>query len=315
MKRIALNFSLIFFLSPLIQQGYACVTPVLAGETSKTESISLETPNTFDNKNYTDELGRRQGYWIILGFSSSDDGYMANQKVEEGEYIDNKRSGLWKKFYPSGGIQSEINYVENHPYGSYITYYPNNRVEEAGYWTANKNTGDFKRFYENGQLAQEFNFNSHGKRDGLQKYYYPDGTLQCAVEIDNGVAHGSYKVYYPNGELLEEKRMTNGEVEPGSSMGYNSSKPIKKEINLPELSRDETTPNKSDQPNLAEFKSNGFNTLYNNNKQITQVGDFVEGRLWNGKWYKYDEDGILRRHEVYKEGRFIGYGIIDDSNK
>ncbi len=299
MKRFPLTF--LFFLT-LIFLSYPAGADAVYGQSAI-------------KQNYTDNQGRRQGYWIILGSLSSDDGYNANQKVEEGEYLDNKRTGVWKKYYPTGSLQSEINYLENHPYGHYTTYYPNNRVEESGYWTANKNTGDFKRFHENGKLAQDFNFNSHGKRDGEQKYYYADGTLQCTVEIDNGVAHGMYMLYYPNGELREEKRITNGEVEKESVKTFTLDKAPKGEITVPKLSAEETTPNKSDRPNLAEFKATGSNTLYNRNKQITQVGHFLEGRLWNGKWYKYDENGILRRVEVYKEGRFIGYGIIDDSIK
>ena len=277
---------------------------------------AVDIPSQSDVKqNYTDNQGRRQGYWIILGSFSSEDGYNTNQKVEEGEYLDNKRTGVWKKYYPTGSLQSEINYIENHPYGAYSTYYPNNRLEESGYWTANKNTGDFKRFHENGNLAQEFHFNSRGKRDGVQKYYYPDGTLQCSVEVDNGVAHGEYLLYYPNGELRQEKRITNGDVEKESIKTFTLAKPLKTPFIMPALPAEETTPDRSDRPNLDEFKATGSNTLYNRNRQITQVGHFIEGRLWKGKWYKYDENGILRRVEVYREGRFIGYGIIDDSNK
>ena len=265
-------------------------------------------------QNHTDKEGFRQGYWILHGGISTDDGYGPTQKVEEGEYLDNKRTGTWKKYYPTGVLQSEIDYIENHPYGSYITYYHNSKVEEAGFWAANKNTGDFKRFHENGKLAQEFNFNAKGKRDGVQKYYFPNGQLQCSVEIESGVAHGDYILYYANGEKREEKRITNGEVEAESIKTYELIKPIKPFAQAPELSQEETTPRKDDRPNLGIFKDTGFNTLYNRNKQITQVGDFVEGRLWNGKWHKYNEDGILQRVEVYRAGRFIGYGIIDDSN-
>ena len=144
--------------------------------------------------------------------------------------------------------------------------------------------------------------------------YYPNGQLQLSVELDNGVAHGEYKSYYPDGSLKEEKRLTNGEVEPGSEKKYEAKRTFKIEEEIPDLPVSETTPNHSDAPNLKEFKETGFNTLYNRNKQMTQVGNFVDGRLWNGKWYKYDENGILRKVEVYKDGRFIGYGIIDESN-
>lgn len=265
-------------------------------------------------QNYTDKQGLRQGYWVLYGSIGNETGYSSKQIVEEGEYLDNKRTGVWKKYYPTGALQSEINYLENHPYGPYITYYPNERIEESGFWAGNKNTGDFKRFHENGNLAQKFYFNAKGKRNGVQEYYFPDGTLQCKVEIENGVAHGEYLLYYPTGELREQKRITNGEVEPESVIKFEPKKPIKEVFETPVLSREETTPKHTDKPNLDIFKSTGFNTLYNRNQQITQVGDFLEGRLWNGKWHKYDENGILQRVEVYRNGRFIGYGIIDDSN-
>ena len=298
MKRFQINFYFVFLISALS----------LVAEPSYSNA---QNPSI---KNHTDKEGFRQGYWVLSGGISSDDGYGAAQKVEEGEYLDNKRTGTWKKYYPTGVLQSQIDYIENHPYGSYITYYPNSKVEEAGFWAANKNTGDFKRFHENGQLAQEFKFNPKGKRDGVQKYYFSNGELQCSLEIENGVAHGDYFLYYANGEKREKKRITNGEVELGSIQTYALAKPLKNISAAPELSREETTPQKTDKPNLGIFQDTGFNTLYNRNKQITQVGDFLEGRLWNGKWHKYDENGILNRVEVYRDGRFIGYGIIDDSN-
>lgn len=32
----------------------------------------------------------------------------------------------------------------------------------------------------------------------------------------------------------------------------------------------------------------------------------------DGKWFKYDENGILIRIEIYKDGRYIGDGVIDE---
>lgn len=278
-------------------------------------SISiLRTTQDGTSQNVTDTNGLRQGYWKIMGAMSIEEGYKNGQIIEEGAYIDNKRQGLWKKYYPTGSLRSEITYSENHPYGYYTTYYADGKTEEEGYWKANKNTGEFKRFHENGKPAQVFTFNSKGKRDGVQNYYYPNGKLQLSVELDNGVAHGDYKSYYPDGTLKEEKRLTNGEVEPGSVKTYEPKREFKIADETPDLPKSETIPSHADTPNLAEFQETGFNTLYNRNKQMSQVGDFIDGRLWNGKWYKYDENGILRKVEVYKEGRFIGYGIIDESN-
>ncbi len=264
--------------------------------------------------NYTDSSGLRQGYWQITGDISIEEGYRKNQVIEEGEYLNNKREGLWKKYYPTGSLRSEINYSDNHPYGDYKTYYPEGNIEEEGTWLSNRNIGTFKRYHENGKIAQEFNFNTAGKREGEQTYYYATGVCQMKVELDNGVVHGLYKTFYPDGSPMEEMRMTNGVIEEGSLVAYKPKKKVKTDVEMPTLPRTETRPNTTDKPNLAEFKESGFNTLYNKDKQVTQVGEFQEGRLWNGKWYRYNENGILKRVEVYKNGRFIGYGIIEDSN-
>ncbi len=266
-------------------------------------------------ENFTDSNGMRQGFWRITGAMSEEVDYKKGQIVEEGHYVDNKRHGIWTKFYPSGKIKSEITYKNNLPRGPYKVYYLNGVLEEEGDWQANKNIGDFKRFHENGKLAQEFFFTSNGKRDGMQKYFYENGEIQMSIEVDLGVAHGLLQTYYPTGEPKEEKRIVNGEVEEGSTKKYPSHKEISNMPEMPDVPRQETIPDKSDKPNLEEFKQTGFNTLYNKNKQITQVGEFKEGRLYNGKWHRYDVNGLLKKVEVYKGGKFIGFGVIEDTDK
>ncbi|MCA1762697.1 MAG: hypothetical protein LC664_06870, partial [Flavobacteriales bacterium] len=215
--------------------------------------------------------------------------------------------------YPNGEVRSEITYESNRPFGDYTIYHPNGKVEEKGFWKGNKNTGEFKRYHENGKIARDFNFNSSGKRNGAQKYYYPNGRLQMQVEIENGVAHGMMKSYYPDGSKKLEQRLTNGEIEAESVKSFEPRSKEFAEIEVPVIPQKETIPVK-DKPNYDVFRESGHNTLYNKNKQLSQVGEFKDGRLWEGKWYRYDQDGLLRKVEVYKEGRFIGYGIIEDPN-
>jgi len=267
-----------------------------------------------EKENFTDSTGKRQGYWRITGALSIEEGYKKATIVEEGEYIDNKRHGLWVKYYPTGSIASEITYELNKPKGYYATYYPNGEMEETGFWKENKNVGSFERFYENGQTAQEFYFTKEGKRNGVQNYYYKNGQLKMSVEVENGVAHGMMTTYYRDGSKKLEQRLTNGKVEKASIVEYEPKAGLSADISIPELPAEETKPVK-DKPNLDTFKENGFNTLYNRNIQVSQVGEFKDGKLQNGKWYRYDVNGLLKKVEIYKNGRFIGYGIIEDSNK
>lgn len=267
-----------------------------------------------EKENYTDSSGKRQGYWRITGALSIEEGYKKSTIVEEGEYIDNKRQGLWVKYYPTGMKASEITYERNKPKGYYATFYPNGQMEETGFWNENKNVGIFERYYENGQVSQEFNFTKEGKRNGVQNYYYENGQLKMTVEVENGVAHGLMKTFYKDGSKKLEQRLTNGQVEEGSVKKYEPKEDVIAKVSIPELPTEETKPVK-DKPNLETFKENGFNTLYNRNIQVSQVGEFKDGKLWNGKWYRYDINGLLKKVEIYKSGRFIGYGIIEDSNK
>jgi antitoxin component YwqK of YwqJK toxin-antitoxin module len=50
----------------------------------------------------------------------------------------------------------------------------------------------------------------------------------------------------------------------------------------------------------------GKHTLYNKSRMITQKGTFKYGKLWEGKWFRYDENGFLGCIELYVEGEYIG---------
>jgi predicted sulfurtransferase len=55
---------------------------------------------------------------------------------------------------------------------------------------------------------------------------------------------------------------------------------------------------------------NGYNKVYNLNDEIWQDGDFRSGALWNGKLYVYDEDGILLKVRVFKNGYYNSDGQL-----
>jgi antitoxin component YwqK of YwqJK toxin-antitoxin module len=257
--------------------------------------------------NQYDEQGRKTGHWVIKGHMINATNYKPDQKVEEGEYVANKREGLWKKYHTNGELKSEINYRSNRPSGPYKLYFPSGILEEDGNWIDERNTGEFKRYHPNGKVAQEFIFEDNGLRTGLQKYYYDNGQLELEVEIVKGLEEGLMRRYYPNGDVMEEKMLSGGVVKKGTVKKY-----PKKAIEEVEPERPSAVEvkhsvrNTEDKPNLDVFKFNGRNTLYNKNRQVTQIGEFKEGRLWNGKWRHYNKNGLLEKIEIYKEGVYIG---------
>ncbi len=279
--------------------------------------IGSLTAATFSDviSNAFDENGRKTGYWVIDGSIKKMPGYGPDQIIEEGNYIANKKEGLWKRYFANGNIQSEITFIHNIPNGYYKTYFDNGNIEEEGNWVNNRNTGNFTRYYPNGMVAQEFRFTEGGLRDGVQKYYYENGQMELLVNIKKGKEDGKMVRYYPNGDIKEEVKFDEGSVKEGSRKKFIMNQPeekVKETKVVPEIVS-KPVEGAKEKPNLAVFNSTGTNTLYNKNKLISQKGYFKNGRLWNGKRYKYDDNGLLEAIEIYKKGKFIGYGVIDES--
>lgn len=266
--------------------------------------------------NRTDGNGLRQGFWIIKGYMVDEPGYSANVTVEEGHYINGTKEGHWKRYYPSGQLRNEITYRNGTPYGPYTIYYPNGQIEERGNWHRNKNVGEFERFYEDGQKQQEFYFSDSGKRNGTQTYYHDNGQIALVVDVINGKEDGEMHRFNPDGKLKETKVLSGGELEPGSIRKYRNAPHQRSTVATENASLTVDAVAEEAQPNDAyRFEPNGHNILYNKAQQITQAGEFKNGRLHNGRWYRYNPNGLLVKIEIYQEGRYLGTGVIDDSDK
>ncbi len=266
-----------------------------------------------DTINRIDANNLKQGLWKIFNRTKNLPGYEPDQLVEEGAYKDSRKVGIWKRFFPNGNMQDEIEYSNNRPNGYYKTYFENGQVQEEGTWKNNRNIGAFKRYYENGQVSQDFKFNESGKRDGEQKYFYENGQLMIEGVWDGGKESGIVKEYYETGDIKAEKNFAGGVLDPESTKTYEPKKPIK-EKEEPKVASNVTV-EKNEKPNPAvtsKFDGNGYAKLFNLNKQVSKDGVFKNYKLIDGKWYKYDDNGILIRIEIYKDGKYIGDGVIDE---
>jgi len=230
----------------------------------------------YSSTNEVDEAGLRQGYWVVYGHMSKENGYAESDVVEEGVYADDLKIGVWKRYYPSGKLKSEITFENNRPIGKYTLYYENGVIEEQGNWQKSKNIGEFKRNYENGEPHQEFVFSDSGKRNGLQVYYHSNGNIALEVKLVNGKETGIMKRYDEDGNLTEEKTFSDGTYRKGSTIRHNETKeeyiPKPADVQLDSGVEAETSePNKAEETNAAHhFQANGHNILYNKDKQVTQ---------------------------------------------
>lgn len=266
-----------------------------------------------DTLNVVDEMGRMQGYWKVLAPKAEKPEYQDGQLIEEGRYTNSKRIGLWRRYWPNGKLMSEINYQMGRPKGDYKTFYPTGKVEEQGTWDLDRNTGVFKRWHPNGHLAQDFVFNQYGIRDGEQKYYHENGQLAVQVSVDEGKEDGALKRYDSNGQLTQTAQFNDGVINEANSKWI---KPVKKAEDVKPDPKAEAAPPPAptERTNAVVFRENGYNTLYDKQLRLSQQGEFKDGRLWDGKRYEYDRNGILERIRIYKQGRYLGDAVITDED-
>lgn len=266
-----------------------------------------------DTLNVVDEMGRKQGYWKVLAPKAEKPEYEDGQLIEEGRYTNSKRIGLWRRYWPNGKVMSEINYQMGRPKGDYKTFYPTGKVEEQGTWDLDRNTGVFKRWHPNGQLAQDFIFNQYGIRDGEQKYYHENGQLAVQVSVEEGKEDGALKRFDSNGQLTQSAQFNDGVISAENSKWI---KPVKKaeEVKPDPKAEAAPPPAPTERTNAVVFRENGYNTLYDRQLRLSQQGEFKNGRLWDGKRYEYDRNGILERIRIYKQGRYLGDAVITDED-
>lgn len=265
-----------------------------------------------DTCNRIDFGGKKQGKWIILGKHKPGTCYQPTQHVEEGKYVDNRKTGIWSEFYCNSNMKNKLTFVNGRPDGYAIMYHENGKISEEGNWKSNRWVGNYKLYYDNGQVQHEFAFNPAGKREGAQKYFYDNGQVAIEGNFANGKESGLIKEFHENGDLKAEKNYADGDVDVASIKTYEPKKPIAKKSDIPAENAPKIVVTKDEAPNEANKKAagplvlNGQNTLYNKNKQITKDGVFKDNRFMEGKAYIYNENGILTRVAVYKNGMYVG---------
>lgn len=263
-----------------------------------------------DKLNWKDDQGRKQGHWIVLGKDRPEEGYPPEGKVEEGNYVDNRKDGTWIKYHNDGvtpRLKGEYDF--GRPKGAYTKYAENGNVIEEGTFSQGKYTGTLKRYYDDGTIKYEANFDGNGKEDGKVTYYHPNGKPEFIYNAADGIVSGNATRYWPNGDVKEEMVF--------DATGAVKSSVQKEMVSAPETTVAPTTNGAKAAPTMTggsvktgSFNKNGYNKVYNKNDELWMDGDFKEGKLYDGKVYIYDKDGILEKIEVYKKGRYHSDGQL-----
>ncbi len=73
----------------------------------------------------------------------------------EGDYLNNKRSGIWKSWYEDGTLWSEGRFVNGKREGLGTVYHPNGKKHLEGQYKDGNRTGLWRAWDEQGELISE----------------------------------------------------------------------------------------------------------------------------------------------------------------
>jgi antitoxin component YwqK of YwqJK toxin-antitoxin module len=262
--------------------------------------------NNGDSTNVRDANNQKQGWWKVYNEDGKYKGYENGQLVEEGEYVDNRKTGVWTKYYPNGNKKHELTFANNIANGYAKIYYRNGQLQEEGIWKMNRWFGQYKYYYPDGVLKYDWNYNGSGKREGEQKYFHENGMLMYLGDWKNGNENGELLEYYENGSIKAKRYFEAGKVEPDRTVSL----PAGKEF-------DENIKKYSGKPKAKAIAKtdfeDGYNKLMNPDGTVSKEGTFKDKKLIDGKVYVY-EKGQLVSTIVYEGGKKVGEESITSPN-
>ena len=113
--------------------------------------------------------------------------YTKNIKAAAIQYLDGKKEGLYKKWFPDGLLSFEA------------------------YYKAGRQEGITKTWWKNGTLRSESRF-KNGIPDGIQLQWYKSGNKFKRQQLVNGQEQGIQKAWRENGKIYNNYEAKNGRI-------------------------------------------------------------------------------------------------------
>jgi antitoxin component YwqK of YwqJK toxin-antitoxin module len=177
--------------------------------------------------NVTDSLGRRQGIWQKR--------FPDGKLIYEGQYIDDKPAGEWKRYHDSGILKAIMHYQAGNDTVKARLYDPSGKPFAEGTYLNEQKEGLWIYFSDGKKISEEYF--SNGIKNGTCRKYYLLGQLLEESEWRDGRPEGIYRAFYPDGKPYLECTYRSGKRH-GLCISYYRSGTIEVEAwyenNLPE---------------------------------------------------------------------------------
>ena len=160
-------------------------------------------------------------------------------------------------------------------------------------------------FYVDGQL-KEVGKLEEGTRNGLWKWYYPDGTLGAEITYKTNNIEGLRLIYDFSGKLIEKETWAGNAKQDSSWYFYPNGQLHKKgqyfnDLYVGEWQHFSEAGKLIRKGNYTNGLPTGYWQFWYDDGTLWMEGNFVDGKE-EGNWKSYRTDGSLEYEGRYKQG-------------
>lgn len=167
--------------------------------------------------NQKDAKGLKQGAWVKKDPTTK-------RTVYEGQFIDDKPTGLFKYYSESGKLKAITTYRENGTKAYALLFDEKGNKIAEGLYLNEKKDSVWNYFNPDKILIAQESYQNN-KKHGTWKIFYEDGKVYEEMDWRNGVKHGAWKQYYKNSTLKTDATYNNGDLDGKMKFFFSDGKP------------------------------------------------------------------------------------------
>ncbi|MFK7809199.1 MAG: toxin-antitoxin system YwqK family antitoxin [Saprospiraceae bacterium] len=131
--------------------------------------------------------------------------------VEEGQLVNNLKSGTWTTYFPKDTrVKTIANYINGKKNGIFLELNDRGSVNIQANYVNDILDGKWVKYKFGSRAEKEINYKM-GQLDGKYKEYHSNGKLQKEISYKNGKQHGSFRQYNDKEQVVMEYEYQNGE--------------------------------------------------------------------------------------------------------
>lgn len=105
--------------------------------------------------------------------------------LQTGNYINNKKEGLWLSFHNNGLLSDSAFYHDGQVIGTRMGWHSNGYISDSSVWNVD-GSGVQVRWFDNGNPSSAGKFFSESKQHGKWQYFHKNGNLSATEIFDRG---------------------------------------------------------------------------------------------------------------------------------